>query len=54
MTRRLNFKKDARIIKTIQGETPAMLRLRLMISIMGHNESNGMSRIYTTWSKNNK
>lgn len=56
MTRQFKFKKDEKIIRSIKGETPEILKLRMMINALGHQESNGMSRIYTTWSQqqNNK
>lgn len=54
MTRKLNVKKDAKIVRVIAGEKPEILKLRMMINVFGHNESNGMSRIYTIWSDNHR
>ena len=53
MTRKLNLKKDADLVRCVQRETPELLKLRMMMNVLDHSESNGMSRIYTLWAKNN-
>ncbi len=54
MTRKFNPKKDQKVIRTIAGESSEILKLRLMLNAFDKNESNGMSRVYSAWSANQK